>query len=234
MKVYIQKDEQDYVRDLVTYNPKRENYIETEVVYLPANVMCGCFKLENGEWIIDQDKYDTIHAREKVMRELGEDYREESEETQSQIQLRKRGVTLSDQFRAEGLLRRHINSVPLSNNDALSIIYAYPEWTAGEDYEAGEKVQHEGRLFNVNQPVSAQEHQPPGSEGMGAIYTEVNEENEGTKDDPIPYDPVAGMILYAGKFYSQNDVVYECTRDSITALNHNLADLVGHYVIVAE
>jgi hypothetical protein len=47
-------------------------------------------------------------------------------------------------------------------------------------------------------------------------------------EDPIPYTPP--MEIFEGKYYTQNDVLYRCTRDSGTALSYNLADLVGLYV----
>ena len=38
------------------------------------------------------------------------------------------------------------------------------------------------------------------------------------------------MELFAGKYYSQNGVVYKCTRNTEQAVYHDLAELVGIYV----
>lgn len=38
------------------------------------------------------------------------------------------------------------------------------------------------------------------------------------------------MELFAGKYYSQNGVVYKCTRNSEQAVYQDLVELVGIYV----
>ena len=40
------------------------------------------------------------------------------------------------------------------------------------------------------------------------------------------------ILLFEGKYYSQFDVVYICTRSTGVAVYNNLADLVGLYVEV--
>lgn len=50
--------------------------------------------------------------------------------------------------------------------------------------------------------------------------------------DSIPYDN--NMELEQGKYYTQDDVLYLCTRDSGQALTHNLSELVGLYVEVVS
>ena len=54
----------------------------------------------------------------------------------------------------------------------------------------------------------------------------------GTVENPIPYE--GNMVLENGKYYSQDGVVYLCNRDSVHAIYHNLKDLVGHYVEIAQ
>ena len=50
---------------------------------------------------------------------------------------------------------------------------------------------------------------------------------EGSLENPIPYE--VGMVVYNGKYYKQNDVVYLCTRDSGNALHHDISALIGTY-----
>ena len=50
-------------------------------------------------------------------------------------------------------------------------------------------------------------------------------------DDPIAYVPP--MEIFNGKYYMQGGVKYLCTRDSGTALSHDLSALVGLYVTTA-
>lgn len=42
------------------------------------------------------------------------------------------------------------------------------------------------------------------------------------------------MEIFKDKYYTQNDVLYICTRDSGQALTHDLSSLVGLYVNVAS
>lgn len=42
-----------------------------------------------------------------------------------------------------------------------------------------------------------------------------------------------GMILEIGKYYSQDNILYECIRDSVVPLIHDLKDLVDLYVKLA-
>jgi hypothetical protein len=50
----------------------------------------------------------------------------------------------------------------------------------------------------------------------------------GEKNDPILYTPP--MEIFNGKYYTQNNVVYKCIRDSETVLSHDLNTLIGLYV----
>lgn len=42
------------------------------------------------------------------------------------------------------------------------------------------------------------------------------------------------MEIFKDKYYIQNDVLYLCTRDSGTALSHDLSTLVGLYVEIIK
>lgn len=103
-------------------------------------------------------------------------------------------------------------AIPLEDDaTALALAPVCPEWAAGTHYEAGEIVNHEGQAYRVVQSVDSLEHQPPGAEGMLAIYRPLNTENAGTVDDPIPY--VYGMDVYNGKYYSFNGKTYLAKAD---------------------
>lgn len=45
-------------------------------------------------------------------------------------------------------------------------------------------------------------------------------DNTGTEDDPIPY--VKGMILELGKYYTQNNIMYMCYKDSVKSVSEDL------------
>ena len=72
----------------------------------------------------------------------------------------------------------------------------------------------------------------PGAVGTESLYSHIDEAHAGTEEDPIPYKK--NMEIFNGKYYTYNDVLYRCTRDSGIPLQHGLDELVGLYVVVAE
>ena len=115
-----------------------------------------------------------------------------------------------------------------------------PKW--GEDIKEGDavvkgdKFTFEDKLYAVMQDHTVAMAQYP-SIYTASLYCEVtpdyNEEGEqnGTKDNPIAYS--GNMALENGKYYSQDNVVYLCVRDTGAPVYNALKDLVGIYVQVA-
>lgn len=92
----------------------------------------------------------------------------------------------------------------------------------------GYKFTYEDKLYKTRQDsLLIQEHYKP-SIDTASLYEEINETNQGTLEDPIPYNN--NMELFEGKYYIQNEVIYKCTRNTGTAVFHDLKDLVGLYV----
>lgn len=124
------------------------------------------------------------------------------------------------------LIAKQINMLEVDDNTALRMVEFYPEWTAGQDYTAGYKVQHGGKLWRCVQAHTSQTGWEP--ENAPALWTEICESHAGTLDDPIPYS--GNMALESGKYYSQSGAVYICTRDTVNPVYSDIADLVGLYV----
>ena len=129
-----------------------------------------------------------------------------------------------------------INERPLPAADALKHQDYYPEWgdenaPMGKEVDAGFRMNHDGTLYEVIQPHALQADWIPGT-GTESLYKVVQEEHAGTPDDPIPY--AGNMELEEGKYYTQDGAVYLCTRSTGQPVYHTLAELVGHYVEVAE
>lgn len=135
------------------------------------------------------------------------------------------------------LFASQINNMEISDTDAIKYKALYPEWSEfiGKSLKKDFKISHNDKLYKTLQEVPTvldQDGYRPGDKAAEALYMEINETNAGTKEDPIPYS--GGMILYMGKFYIQNGIIYECTRDSGIPLTHDLSTLVDQYVKVAE
>lgn len=127
------------------------------------------------------------------------------------------------------LLMLTVNTMSLTDNDALSVKSVYPEWETliGKEVKQGDKMQCDGRLWKVLQQHTVQEQWRPGT-GTESLYTEIVETASGTADDPIPYNN--NMELEQGKYYIQDCITYLCTRNTEIPVYQPLADLVGIYV----
>ncbi len=125
------------------------------------------------------------------------------------------------------LIEQQINAMPVDDNTALRMKSFYPEWKDGEEYGEGYKVQRGGKLWRVRQSHTAQITWEP--ENAASLWEQVNETHDGTIDDAIPYD--GNMALVNGLYYTQNDVVYLCNRDTVNPVYNALSELVGLYVV---
>jgi hypothetical protein len=130
-------------------------------------------------------------------------------------------------------LTRKINYIGLTDNEALSVKQLYPRWEdkVNTTIEAGYITLYNDNLWRARQTHTAMEIYPP-SLDTASLYEVIVKDHEGTMEDPIPYTPP--MEIFEGKYYTQYDVLYKCTRDSGTALSHDLYDLKGLYVEIIE
>lgn len=122
----------------------------------------------------------------------------------------------------------------LSDDMALQAKAIYDDFedTVGKTVDAGFKFRYDGKLYKTIQPLTTiQEQNLPGI-GTESLYAEINEANHGTLNDPIPYNN--NMALESGKYYSQNESIYLCNRDTGQTVYNDLIDLVGLYVEIVE
>lgn len=124
--------------------------------------------------------------------------------------------------------KTNINTMSLSNKEALDVKEFYPVWSANSvQVKKGERYQCDGLLWEVVQAHTTQENWKP-SIYTASLWKVVEVEHEGTQSDPIPYTPP--MEIFKDKYYTQNDILYKCTRDSGIPLSYDLSALVGTYV----
>ena len=135
---------------------------------------------------------------------------------------------LSFFFFHEMLVRQQINTLTVDDNTALRLVEFYPEWASGVAYTAGYRIQRSGKLWRCLQAHTAQTGWEP--ENAASLWTEICESHDGTKYDPIPYN--GNMALQSGKYYTQNNILYLCNRDTGQPVYNALSELVGLYVEV--
>ena len=167
--------------------------------------------LENGEY------------RDATLEEL-----EAFEEDAARAAAAERHRPLTAEEVTRMLLAQQINSLPLDDATALRSREFYPEWAPGTEYPAEYKVRRGDRLCRCVQPHTSQLGWEP--ENAQSFWEYINETHDGSKYDPIPYD--GNMELSEGLYYSQNGVLYRCTRSTGQPVYHALEELVGLYVEV--
>lgn len=131
------------------------------------------------------------------------------------------------------MVTKNINSIDLTGSESLSIKALYPQWSdfIGQSLKANFKINHNEKLYKTLQEITTvldQDGYRPGEVGSEALYAEINEADEGTIDNPIPYNN--NMELLEDKYYSQGGVTYRCTRDTGQPVYQDLSALVGIYV----
>lgn len=134
---------------------------------------------------------------------------------------------------------KEINNYELSASEALQVQSWYPKLFETEGYEEGQpiamgaRVQYDGKLWETRQAHTITTAFAP-SINTASLWKEVTEEGAdvGTLENPIAYE--GNMELEEGKYYTQEGVVYLCTRATGVPVYNALKDLVGIYVSVVE
>ena len=126
------------------------------------------------------------------------------------------------------MVNENINTLNLTNNEALEVKEFYPIWSADSvEVKQGERYQCDNLLWEAIKDHTTQANWKPSLQ-TASLWKVVDEEHAGTQEDPIPYNPP--MEIFEGKYYIQNEVIYKCTRNSDIPLSHDLSALVGTYV----
>lgn len=129
----------------------------------------------------------------------------------------------------ELVVKQYNGRTDISNEEALdymAIIYPW-DYYLDKVLTEGMMVTYEDKPWRVRQTHTPLEVYPP-SLATASLYEAIDKEHDGTLEDPIPYNPP--MEIFIDKYYTENNEIYKCIRNSDTALSHSLRDLVGIYV----
>lgn len=137
------------------------------------------------------------------------------------------------QVMQEIVLEQYNARTDIPDAEALDRSVVIFDWEnyIGKTLNEGQCVVFNEEVYRVRQTHTVQEHYAPGLD-TASLYEVIVLTATGTENDPIPYTPP--MEIEEGKYYTQFDVLYLCTRSSGTALAHELYDLRGHYVELIE
>lgn len=192
-------------------------------------------QIQNNEVFSDQNKYVHRLGTEQYFRRsftLSGDTAEKFEEVDSIPEIEESIIPIQEQMlKAQRLTVKTMTTI--ENSVALEIPDLLPNFVdmIGEAVKKGNILKYMGKLYRVRQDHAVLAIYTPGIE-TASLYEVIDKEHDGTINDPVPYTPP--MEIFNSKYYTQNSVLYRCTRDSGQALTHNLADLVGIYVEVVE
>lgn len=111
-------------------------------------------------------------------------------------------------------LRAHLRTLAETQNDeaALETVPFFRKWKPDTVYYLGERLQHNGKLYKVNQPqLTSSAEFPPDAEGVTALYSLVTmpgqiypwRQPEGAHDAYQPGD----QVVY-------NDWIWECDTEN--------------------
>lgn len=130
------------------------------------------------------------------------------------------------------VLEQYNQRTDIPNQEALDRMVVIYDWSKyiGRVLKQGQLCVYNDKVWRARQEHTVLEVYPP-SMDTASLYEVIEKIHTGEKDDPIPYTPP--MEIFDGKYYSENGILYLCTRNSDTALTHELSSLVGLYVSIA-
>lgn len=121
--------------------------------------------------------------------------------------------------------------VHVPDEEAADVAWMAERWESEKAYAVGDRVQYDGLLYKCRMAHTSQSTWTP--DVTPSIWEVISPEHEeGTHDNSFTYN--VGMEIFNGKFYKEDDVLYECIRDSGTPLYNRLADLIDIYVKVSN
>lgn len=126
--------------------------------------------------------------------------------------------------KAKEAIKYSINSLDLSNNDAIKFKDYLPDWTdyINKSMPKDFKFKYNNQAYKTIQAVNiVLSNQTP--DIVYALYAIINEEHEGTLEDPIPYQQQ--MTIEKDKYYSQYGVVYIAIQSTLTGQPYDLRDM---------
>lgn len=122
---------------------------------------------------------------------------------------------------AKEAIKYSINALDLSNNDAIKYKDYLPDWNdyINKSMPKDFKFQYNNQPYQTIQYINVVlENQTP--DIVYALYAIINEEHDGTLEDPIPY--TQQMAIEKGKYYSQYGVIYLAIQNMPTGMPYDL------------
>lgn len=173
-----------------------------------------------------ENKWEYVEPAPLTDEEIAE-LQEQADRDAARTKVLERTRPLSFSEVQEMMVRQQINTLEVDDQTAVRMTAFYPEWSTGQAYTVGYKVQYGGKLWRCIQAHTSQDSWAPSTD-TASLWERIDETHTGDQYDPIPYE--GNMALTAGLYYTQDGVTYLCTRDTGIAVYNALSELVGLYV----
>lgn len=131
------------------------------------------------------------------------------------------------------VLEQYNQRTDIPNQEALDRMVVIYDWSKyiGKVLLQGQLCVYNDKVWRSRQEHTVLEVYPP-SMDTASLYEVIEKIHTGEKDDPIPYTPP--MEIFLDKYYTEDNILYVCTRGSGGVLTHNLKDLINLYVSIVE
>lgn len=201
-----------------TYNENRERIYEWDESK-GSLTLGACEQNELGEWVMTQI------------------YHPYSEQELKDIQIEKDKAVLEESRKPFTLdevtaifMKAQLNTVDIPDQQSLRMMDYYPTFDEiiGSTVKMGYKFTYEGKMYKTIQPETTIQEQYEPRQGMESLYTRIDIEHTGLVYDPIPYE--GNLELLKGNYYTQDEVLYLCVRNTEAPVYQSLKDLIGLYV----
>lgn len=121
----------------------------------------------------------------------------------------------------------------LTDDEAKKVPALFPLWETEKAYAVGDRVWYQESLYKCVQAHTSQSAwNPKDAVSLWANVSEESQEADGSREHPYSWE--SGMTAYEGMYYTENDTLYVCTRDSGGPLYYPISQLIGIYFQTAE
>ena len=173
--------------------------------------------------------------REQITTLEGMTDAEYEEYTEPEIESYVKDVPSADDIvnQLKELVSTQVSELP--DEQAKKVPALFPLWKdlIGKTATLNQRVYFNASLYKCIQPHEVQATWTPDvSPSLWQNVSEEAQEADGSREHPYQWEQ--GMTSYNGKYYTEDGVLYLCTRDSGNPLYFPISSLIGTYFQIAE
>lgn len=165
----------------------------------------------------DENGVNTAEGLRQCLKFYGYDQGELESEEDRQVRRKNEALEESERVLSDRLRDNLLQTETFTTAQFAMFAEAelYPEWTTDTAYKVGDRIQHNGVVYQVAQDLTSSAVYPPDAAGVLALYRPLSVIDSPEADGSLenPYAFMSGMDCEAGKYYSYNGKVYKALQD---------------------